>query len=74
MLSHPSNRRRRFVALAATAAAATALLMAQAGPAAAQPGKIHNDGAKNAIAGSYIVVFKDNAVSRRRWWRRYRSC
>ena len=65
MSSHPSNRRRRFVALAATAAAATALLMAQVGPAAAQPGKIRNDGAKNAIAGSYIVVFKDTAVSKK---------
>ena len=65
MSSHPSNRRRRFVALAATAAAATALLMAQVGPAAAQPGKIRNDGAKNAIAGNYIVVFKDTAVSKK---------
>ena len=66
MSSHPSTRRRRFVVLAATAAATTALLMAQAGPAAAQPGKIRNDGAKDAIAGNYIVVLKDSAVPQRR--------
>ena len=65
MSSHPSTRRRRFVVLAATAAATTTLLMAQAGPAAAQPGKIRNDGAKNAIAGNYIVVYKDTTMSKK---------
>ena len=39
--------------------------MAQVGPAAAQPGKIHNGGAKNAIAGNYIAVYKDTAVSKK---------
>ncbi len=64
MPSHPPARW-RVVALAAATAAATAMVMLPAGPASAQPVKIRHEGVKGAIAGSYIVVFKDAAVPKK---------
>jgi subtilisin family serine protease len=42
------------------------LATAQAGPAAADNGKIRHADAPGAISGSYIVVFKDSAVPRKK--------
>lgn len=55
--------RRRFVVVGVST---LAMLAAVAAPAAAAPpeGTIRNAGGADAVAGSYIVVFKDSAVSR----------
>jgi subtilisin family serine protease len=58
--------RRRLVALGAAAAAVTvaAAMAGTPASAASAEGQVRNAGAPNAIAGSYIVVFKDSSVTR----------
>ena len=56
--------RRRLVAIAAVAA--TVLATAQASPAVADNGRIRHTHAAKVIKGSYIVVFKNSAVPKKR--------
>jgi subtilisin family serine protease len=58
--------RRRFAALGTAAVAVTVAATMSGTPASAAPpeGQIRNAGGATAVAGSYIVVFKDAAVAR----------
>ncbi len=62
MSSVNTSRRRRFAGLGVAAAMAIALVSAAPSPAAAAEGRLLGTGNPNAIADSYIVIFKDGAA------------